>query len=191
MIEPIRILAIPGSLRKNSYNLALLRNAQEIAPPHMDIVIFQIDQIPLYDPDQQDLGDPAPVVQLKQNIAVADALIIATPEYNHSIPGVLKNALDWASRPARISPMRGKPLAIIGAGGRYGTLLAQKHLHEISAALGMHTMQNPRLLVSKAWESFDENGMLVNEKHRVQLKNVLDGLAEWTLRFKAQELVLA
>ncbi|MBU1878089.1 MAG: NAD(P)H-dependent oxidoreductase, partial [Chloroflexi bacterium] len=113
--DTLQVLGIAGSLRQGSYNRALLRAAQELAPAGMTITVLDLAPIPLYNADVQALGDPAPVVALKTAIRLADALLIATPEYNYSIPGVLKNAIDWASRPPAESPLRGKPLGIMGA----------------------------------------------------------------------------
>ena len=112
-----RLLGIPGSLRTGSYNRALLRAAAEVLPPGVGLDLLPLNDIPPYNADVQSEGDPAPVEELKRRIEAADALLIATPEYNYSIPGVLKNALDWASRPAKTSCLRKKPVGIIGASG--------------------------------------------------------------------------
>src|SRR5262245_39739521 len=120
---PLEVLGIAGSLRRESYNRGLLRAAQEMAPEGMTIRSFELDAIPLYNGDVEAAGDPAPVAQLKEAIRGADALLLATPEYNYGVPGVLKNAVDWASRPPAKSVLSGKPAAIMGASpGMGGTI---------------------------------------------------------------------
>src|SRR5690606_28963397 len=130
--SPLLVCGIAGSLRQGSYNRALLRAAQELAPPGMEIRVFErLREVPPYDADLEAMGDPEPVRALKQAIAEADALLIATPEYNHGVPGVLKNAIDWASRPPRSSVLSGKPTAIFGASpGVTGTARAQAALRQ-------------------------------------------------------------
>ena len=127
----LRILGFAGSLRKESFNRSLVRAAQELAPPNMTIDIFDLAGIPLYNGDVEAEGEPNPVAIFKQAIRAADALLIATPEYNHGVPGVMKNAIDWASRPARQAPMDGKPVGIIGASpGLTGTARGQSQLRQ-------------------------------------------------------------
>jgi len=127
----VHVLGISGSLRKASYNTALLRPASELLPRGMTLEVFDLSSIPLYNDDVRALGFPKPVQEFRSRIAAADALLIATPEYNFSIPGVLKNAIDWASRPPD-PPLDGKPLAIMGAStGNFGTVRAQMHLRQV------------------------------------------------------------
>lgn len=135
----IRVFGISGSLRKGSYNTALLRAAKELAPEGMQIEIYEgLGAIPPYNEDVREQGWPEPVRELRERIAAADALLVVTPEYNYSIPGVLKNAIDWASRPPN-PPMAGKPAAIMGAsGGNFGTARAQLHLRQIFTFLDVH-----------------------------------------------------
>lgn len=182
---PLTVLGISGSLRQRSVNTALLQAAADLAPAGMQITQFDLAPIPLFNADLLAEGEPAAVLEFKNSIEQADALLIATPEYNHSIPGVLKNALDWASRPRNGSPLRDKPLAIIGAGGSSGTRHAQRHLREISLALGMLPLDEPRLLVSRAWEKFDSHGRLADEAARQRLTAVLAALGAWTLEVQA------
>ena len=182
----LKVLAISGSLRQRSLNSALLDAASELAPASMQIKRYDLTSIPLFNADLLADGEPVPVIEFKHHIQQADAVLIATPEYNHSIPGVLKNALDWASRPKSDSPLRGKALAMIGAGGSFGTLLAQNHLREIALALGMQPMTGPNLYVSRAWEKFDRQGHLTDESTRQRLAQVLEALNQWTVRLQAE-----
>lgn len=189
--QTLSVLGISGSLRKRSYNTGLLRAARSLSPDGMEISIFDIAPIPLFNADKLAQGEPVSVLEFKARIAAADALLIATPEYNHSIPGVLKNALDWASRPRNLSPFRGKPVALVGAGGSSGTIYAQQHLHTIAEALGMQVLPAPSLLIARAWEKFDPAGNLSDEHTRQELAGVLAGLAAWTLTLQPQEKILA
>jgi chromate reductase len=183
---PLRVLGFAGSLRKGSYNRALLRAAVELAPPDMEIVSFDLAPIPLYDGDVEAQGDPAPVTAFKDAIRKADALLIATPEYNYSVPGVLKNAIDWASRPTGPSGERvlsGKPAAIMGASpGMGGTMRAQYHLRQSFVFTQVHALLSPEIFVARAAERFDAEGRLTDEKTRELLKKFLVALADWTQR---------
>lgn len=178
----MKILGISGSLRKNSVNTGLLRAAQQLVPPGMQIEIADISQIPLFNDDILTAGMPEVVEQFKHLISEADGLLIATPEYNHSIPGVLKNALDWGSRPMKTQPFSGKPLAVMGAGGVTGTLRAQIHLRQVAAALNMLPLNKPELLVMQAWEKFDSQGNLVDEASRQKVHDLLVAFEQWVLR---------
>ena len=178
MNKPIRILAFSGSLREGSFNYGLLKAVQEILAessilPQVEFEIFDLSSIPLFNIDLKSSGEPESVSTFKQAIAVADALLIATPEYNASIPGVLKNAIDWASHPRSQSPLAGKPLAILGAGGRSGTAHAQRHLREIAQHLNMHILEKPEVMVARAWEKFDDQGNLVDPETRRQVGEML------------------
>ncbi len=178
----ISVLGIAGSLRAGSYNQALLRAAQRVAPDGLTIKIFQrLGEIPLYNEDVRQRGDPSAVIALKEAIRQADALLIATPEYNHSLPGVLKNALDWASRPYDRSPLAGKPAAIVGASsGRLGTVRAQLHLRDTCISIGMLLLNSPQVLVPRAQDQFDDKGCLVDEATRRRLQRLLTALTVWT-----------
>lgn len=178
-----RVLAFAGSLRRGSYNRALLRAAEELAPDGMRIEIFDISEIPLYDQDVEDEGDPRPVAELKDAIRRADALLIATPEYNHGVPGVTKNVIDWASRPPREAPLDGKPVGILGASpGITGTARAQSQLRQAFEFTNSYCMPQPEILVFRAHEKFDEDGTLTHDKTRELLGKYLEALAEFTAR---------
>jgi chromate reductase len=182
----VHILGISGSLRKNSYNTKLLNVVKELLPEGMSLEIFDLSPIPLFNQDLE-ANPPDIVADFKTRIAAADGLLIATPEYNYSIPGVLKNALDWASRPPRNGPLNDKPLAIIGAGGRFGTTLAQQHLRQIVSHLNMHTLNSPEVLVQRSWEKF-EGDLLTDERTRIQLSRMLDAYHDWILRLHYQPI---
>jgi chromate reductase len=179
----LKVLGISGSLRKGSFNTALLRAAAELLPEGMTLETFDLSPIPLYNGDVEAVGTPAPVVDFKARIAAADALLIVTPEYNYSIPGVLKNALDWASRPAMSSPLNGKPLAMMGAGGRFGTTRAQHHLRQVATFTNMLPVNRPEVAVT-IMGSFDEDGRLINEDSRALIQQLLRALKDWTLKLK-------
>jgi len=182
----LRVLGIAGSLRAGSFNRALLRAAQELAPEGMEIRAFDIAPIPLYDADVEAKGDPEPVATLKAAIREADALLVATPEYNYGIPGVLKNAIDWASRPADKTPLRGKPAAIMGATpGQGGTIRAQLQLRQAFVFTQTLALLQPEVLVTKAHEKFDKDGRLTDEPTRGFVKKQLEALRDWTLRLRA------
>ena len=143
MNKPIRILGIGGSLRRGSYNQAALRASKLVAPEGAEIDIFELDEIPIFNQDYEKTP-PAPVVELKRRIRGANAILIATPEYNYSIPGVLKNAIDWASRPYGDNAWSGKPAAIMGASpGAMGTARAQYHLRQIFVFLNVFPINQP------------------------------------------------
>jgi chromate reductase len=174
------LLGIPGSLRAGSFNRGLLRAAAEVLPPGVEREIFLLDGIPLYNADLQARGDPPSVEEFKRRIATADALLIATPEYNYSIPGVLKNALDWASRPPKASPLRKKPIGIMGAsGGESGTIRSQLALRQMFVCTDSSVMAQPELRVTNAGQRFDAEGRLVDEELRERLRAFLAALAEW------------
>jgi chromate reductase len=129
-------------------------------------------------------GTPEPVRRLKERIQASDAIMIATPEYNYSVPGVLKNALDWASRPPRENPFAGKPAGIIGAGGARGTIRAQAHLRYICVELNMHVLNKPEIMIERPWEKFDQNGNLTDERTLDQLRAFMLEFKLWISRFK-------
>jgi chromate reductase len=174
------MFGIAGSLRAGSYNLALLRAAAEVLPPGCSIEIGHIDDIPLYNADVQAQGDPEPVVRLKKQIEGADVFLIATPEYNYSIPGVLKNALDWASRPPKTCCLRKKPIGIMGcSSGESGTMRGQLALRQMFVFTGSYAMVQPELRVPGAGDRFDENGRLVDGELRERLGLYLFALVDW------------
>jgi chromate reductase, NAD(P)H dehydrogenase (quinone) len=175
------ILGISGSLRRASYNTALLRVAAEVLPEDVTYEIFDLAALPFYNQDDEaDL--PQPVRAFKERIQVADALLIASPEYNYSFTGVLKNAIDWASRPRNESSLTGKPIAIIGAGGRFGTVRSQLHLRQVLVETNSLTLNKPELMVTMPWEKFDKEGQLTDEATRKQLGELLAALVHWARR---------
>jgi chromate reductase len=170
----MRLLGIAGSLREGSYNRGLLRATRELLPEGVELVEHDLRELPFYDSDLEAAGDPEPVMALKDSIRAADAIVIATPEYNRGIPGVLKNAIDWASRPALASPLAGKPVAIMGATtGFAGTARAQQQLRDALEFPGAMVLQQPEVLVSEAYLRFDENGELVDEETRAEIRELL------------------
>jgi chromate reductase len=175
----LNLLGISGSLRKESFNTALLKAAQELAPDGITITLRTLHDIPLYNEDIRQQGFPDSVVTLRREIAEADGLLIATPEYNFSIPGVLKNAIDWASRPPD-RPLDGKPVAIMGASpGRLGTVRSQMHLRQCLSLLNMLVLNRPEVLVAHAPSLFDEDLRLTDEQSREFVAQLLQGFADW------------
>jgi chromate reductase len=182
----VRVLAFAGSLRKASFNRALVRAAEELAPPDMSIDVFDLADIPLYNGDVEAQGDPPPVARFKAGIREADAVLIATPEYNHGVPGVTKNAIDWASRPPRQAPLDGKPVGILGASpGMTGSARGQSQLRQAFEFTNSYCMPQPEVLVFRAHEKFDPQGRLTDEKTRELLAKYLVALAAWAGRFMA------
>jgi chromate reductase, NAD(P)H dehydrogenase (quinone) len=174
----MQVLGIAGSHRSGSYNRALLRAAREVAPIGMEIEEFDIRELPFYDGDVEAAGDPASVTAFKEAIREADALLIATPEYNRGIPGVLKNAVDWASRPPLASPLTGKPVAIMGAStGRGGTARAQEQLRSALEYSRARVLEQHEVLVPEAYMAFDGEGRLVDQTTREDLSELLAALA--------------
>lgn len=186
LTPPFRILGIAGSLRRNSYNRALLRAAQELAPDGVEITIEEsLGTLPHYDDDLRQQGEPEAVVALKERVRAADALLIATPEYNYSIPGVLKNAIDWLSRPPAESPLRFKPAAIMGASmGLFGTVRAQLHLRQVFVFTETYVLPKPEVLLPQAHTRFDEHLRLVDEVAQGFLRDLLAALVEWARRVR-------
>jgi chromate reductase len=179
----MKILGFAGSLRAASYNKALLRAARELAPEGMEIEIFDIGEIPLYNEDVERAGVPAPVEEFRAAIRAADAILIAVPEYNHGVPGVLKNAIDWASRPPRESALAGKPAALLGASpGQTGTARAQTQLRASFVFTDTPALPQPEVLVFRAHEKFDADGRLTDEPTRVWIGKLLEALRDWTTR---------
>ena len=175
----MHVLAFSGSLRQASFNSGLIRAAAELAPQGVTIAMADIAAVPLYNGDQDGESKPAAVAQLAQQIRKADALLFATPEYNYSIPGVLKNAIDWLSRvPGSI--FAGKPAAIMGASmGGMGTSRSQYHLRQVLVYLDVHPLNKPEVFVSAAHQKCDENGNLTDEKSREMVARQLQALKEW------------
>ena len=173
----MRILAIPGSVRRDSHNARLLRYVAERAPEGVEIEVWEaLKSIPPYDEDDDGSFPPAPVTELREAIAGADGLLFATPEYNGSVPGVLKNAIDWASRPRATTPLQNKPAAVIGATtGAFGAVWAQAELRKVLATAGARVIDT-ELPVAKVHEAFDEFGNLSIDAHHEQIDNLLGAL---------------
>lgn len=181
--ESFQILGIPGSLRKQSFNVSALKAAQQEVPAGAQLEIADIDDIPLYNQDlEQDL--PPAVAALKQKIRDADAILFATPEYNYSVPGVLKNVIDWCSRPYGQSAWEGKPAAILGASpGMLGTARAQYHLRQVLVSLNLHVLNRPEVMIAGAADKFNDSGKLTDEKTREFIGKQMKALVEWGKRF--------
>ena len=182
-----RILGIAGSLRRASYNRGLVRAAQQVAPDGVAIEAFDLLPIPLYNADVEAEGDPAPVQELKERIRAADALLIASPEYNYSIPGVLKNAIDWASRPPQDSPLRHKPIGLMGASpGGFGTVRSQLALRQVFLFMKAYVLLEPEVHVSAARDKFDADGNLTDDRTREHIGSLVAALVEWARRLRAE-----
>ena len=171
----MRVLGISGSLRADSYNTKLLRTAAGLFPPGVELELYDgLKAVPPYDEDDDIQPEPAAVEHLREAIAAADALLISTPEYNSSIPGQLKNALDWASRPLATSVVRNKPVAVVGASqGAFGAVWAQAELRKVLAAMAARVVEG-EVAVGHAHERFDADGRLLDEDLRGQLAEVVE-----------------
>lgn len=180
--KPVRILGIAGSLRRGSYNRAALRAATLLVPEGAEIDVFELDEIPIFNQDHE-RNAPASVVEFKQRIRAADAILFVTPEYNYSVPGVLKNAIDWASRPYGDNSWSGKPAAIMGASpGAGGTARAQYHLRQIFVYLDVLPINKPELMIIDAANRFDGDGNLTHEPTKQMIRKLLENLVEWSSR---------
>jgi len=184
-MKQLRILGVAGSLRKDSFNKMLLKAAMEMAPEEMVIEEFDLEGIP---PFNQELENKPveQVKQLKEKIESADGILFVTPEYNYSIPGVLKNAIDSASRPYGSNSFEGKPGAVIGAStGSLGTSRAQYHLRQVLVALNVHLLNRPEVMVTFAEKKFDENGKLTDQATKELLQKLLSALDKWVRKQQA------
>jgi chromate reductase, NAD(P)H dehydrogenase (quinone) len=181
-----RIVAFAGSLRRGSFNRALLRAAQELTPPGMTVEEIEIGGLPFYSSDVEAEGDPPSVVAFKTSLAQADGVLIVTPEHNHGIPGVLTNAIDWASRLPGRAPLSGKPVAVIGASpGQIGTARAQLHLRQLLWHIRSRVLPPPELLVAMAHQRFDADLRLTHESTRNLLGDLLVRFGLWIRRERA------
>jgi chromate reductase len=182
MSQPIRILGIAGSLRRESYNRAALRAATELVPEGATIDVFELDGVPGFNQDEEQ-NPPAKIVELKRRVREADAILFVTPEYNYSVPGVLKNAIDWASRPYGDSAWNGKPAAMMGASiGAIGTARAQYHLRQMMVFLNMFPVNQPEVMIANAQDRFDAQGNLTDDATKDFIRQLLQSLVEWTRR---------
>jgi chromate reductase len=178
------VVGFAGSLRGGSYNRALLRAAAELAPPALHIAIHELHDIPLYNGDVEAAGAPPPVVQLRDAIRRADGVLIATPEYNHGVPGVLKNTIDWLSRPPRDSALNGKAAAVMGASpGMTGTARGQSQLRQAFVFTNTYALLQPEVLVARAHEKFDADGRLVDQATRDFVATFLQRFTDHIARF--------
>ena len=180
-----KVLGLAGSLRRTSFNRGLIRAARELAPEGVEIEPYDgLDKLPFFNQDVEDEGDPAPVKELKERLRSADAVLIATPEYDYAIPGVLTNALDWALRSP--SPLRHKPVGIVGASpGGAGTARGQMVLRQILLHAPAYVMPEPQMLIPYSRERFDEDGNLVDEETQERMQRFLKALVEWAERLKS------
>ena len=184
MTDPVNILGIAGSLRTGSYNRAALRAAVKLVPQGSTLEICDLDGIPPFNEDHEK-DFPPRVREFKAKVAAADAILIVTPEYNYSVPGVLKNAIDWASRPYGNSAWNAKPVGIMGASvGMLGTARAQYHLRQIFVFLNMFPLNQPEVMIANASAKFDEQGNLTDPKTSEKIKELLEALVDWTRRLK-------
>jgi len=193
-VAPVfNVVAFAGSLRRGSYNRALLRETKELAPPALHMVIYELDGIPLYNADIEAVGAPPGVAQLRRAVRESDALLIATPEYNHGVPGVLKNTIDWLSRPPRDNALDGKVAALIGASpGMTGTARGQAQLRQALGATNTYALLQPEVLVARAHEKFDADGRLTDQATRDVLATFLQRFVDLiALHVRAEARVTA
>ncbi|HUX65170.1 NAD(P)H-dependent oxidoreductase [Sulfuricella sp.] len=177
-MDVIKILGIVGSLRKGSYNRFALKAAQELVPGGAVLNLIELHGIPVFDQDNE-MTLPASVLEFKRRILDADAILFATPEYNYSLPGGLKNAIDWASRPYGESAWLGKPAAVMGAStGSLGTARAQYHLRQILVTLDMPVVNQPEVMIGNAAQRFDQNGRLTDAPTRQHIQKLLGALVQ-------------
>jgi chromate reductase len=186
MNSQITVLGFAGSLRKKSYNKSLLKAAVELAPKNMKLETFDLEGIPPFNQDLE-MKPPTAVRELKAKIRAADAVLIATPEYNYSVPGVLKNAIDWASRPYNDNVFEDKPVALMSASvGMLGGARAQYHLRQTFVFLNAHPLNKPEVMMPYARDKINENGEVKDETTRKFIGELLEALVSWTERLQKQ-----
>jgi chromate reductase, NAD(P)H dehydrogenase (quinone) len=193
-VAPVfNVVGFAGSLRSGSYNRALLRTAKDLAPPSLQIMIYELDGIPLYNDDIETAGAPPSVVRLREAVRESDALLIATPEYNHGVPGVLKNTIDWLSRPPRNNALNGRIAAVMGASlGMTGTARGQAQLRQALGATNTYALLQPEVLVAHAHEKFDVDGRLTHQATREVLATFLQRFIDLiTLHVRAEARITA
>ena len=187
MENKLKILGFAGSLRKGSFNRSLLRSATQLLPSDTTLEIFDLSDIPPYNQDHE-TDMPTKVKEFKTKIRESDAILIATPEYNYSVPGVLKNAIDYASRPYGDNPFDDKPVAIMSASvGMLGGARAQYHLRQMFVFLNMHPINFPEVIVTFASDKFDSEGNLLDENTKKFLTQLLQNLSNWTKRLRGEK----
>jgi chromate reductase, NAD(P)H dehydrogenase (quinone) len=185
MDKVVKILGFAGSLRKDSYNRSLLRAALELVPKDAELEVFDLEGIPVFNQDLED-QPPEKVKEFKAKIRNADAVLIATPEYNYSIPGVLKNAIDCASRPYGDNAFEHKPIAIMGASvGMAGSARAQYHLRQCFVFLTCFALNQPEVMVPFAQDKIDKDGKVTDQKTREKIRELLEALVAWTRRLSS------
>ena len=189
--KKIRLLGVSGSLRRGSYNTALLRAAETLAPQDVGLEIFDLSDLPLYNGDVEADGDPVAVSDLKRAIREADGIVFASPEYNHSFSGVIKNAIDWASRDRGPGSLMGKPVTMVGAGGMSGTARAQMHLENVLSETGSLVMTKPGVLIASPWDRFDEDGRLTDDGTRRVIADHMRKFRDWILDVGSRSQPLA
>jgi chromate reductase len=178
--DVLRVVGIAGSLRRASYNRALLCAAQQLTPPLLVIEIELLDDLPMFNADLDGTDTPEAVVRLRRAVREADGLLLVTPEYNHGVPGVMKNAIDWLSQPLAQSALDGKPTAIMGAStGMAGTARGQSQLRQSFVLTNTPAMLRPEVLVGRAQDKFDQTGRLIDEPTRRFLRGFLEQFAGW------------
>lgn len=185
MSDTIHILGLAGSLRQKSFNRALLKEAAQLTPDGAEIEIFELEGIPGFNQDEEN-NPPQKVKDLKQKVSAADAILFVTPEYNYSVSGVLKNAIDWASRPYGDNSFSKKPAAVMGASiSMLGTARAQYHLRQMFVFLDVHPVNQPEVMVANATENFDEDGNLNDDTSKDLIRKLLQNLVVWTKQLKS------
>lgn len=191
MSDTIHLLGIPGSLRRDSYNCRVLETAARLTPEKVELSLFtKLGDIPPFDQDQE-TRPPAVVRELKEQIRNADAILFATPEYNYSIPGVLKNAIDWASRPYGDSAWEGKPVGIMSAStSMLGGARAQYHLRQIMVFLNMHPLNKPEVIIPQVQDKFAPDGTLADTHTKEKIAELLDALVKWTWELRSGEAII-
>jgi chromate reductase len=189
MDNELKILGIAGSLRKGSFNKAALRSAVSLTPSHVTLETFDISSFPLFNQDDEN-NPPEVIRQFKEKIRASDAILLATPEYNYSVPGVLKNAIDWASRPGGDNAWEGKPVAIMSASiGMIGGARAQYHLRQMFVYLNMYPLNRPEVIIPHAADKFDSAGNLTDQHTKEKIQELLRALSAWAVQTKHEYVV--
>ncbi len=189
MDNELKMLGIAGSLRKGSFNKAALRSAVALTPSHVTLETVDISSFPLFNQDEEN-NPPEVIRQFKEKIRAADAILFATPEYNYSVPGVLKNAIDWASRPSGENAWEGKPVAIMSASlGMIGGARAQYHLRQMFVYLNMYPLNRPEVIIPNAADKFDSAGNLTDQHTQEKIQELLKALSAWAVQTRHEDVV--